>query len=184
MRHCSNSSQTCQIFARRLSTWATEPRITLSKCCYCSWQHFQWSSRAGSCLEQANWPPHKFLQQMTDNSRFPKMRVHQVFGIHLLRRKAAQTEDKRPFIIYVGTGAWGRLAKVGLVPFSWARTGWGSRNIFWILKGLYTRFAGHADFVFTKGDFPVFLKLFEILANPPSHQRWTVLSFMFSVVLL
>ena len=41
---------------------------------------------------------------MSDNSRFPKLRIHQVFEIHLLRRRVAQAEDKGPFIIYVGRG--------------------------------------------------------------------------------
>ena len=51
---------------------------------------------------------------MTDNSRFPKLRIHQVFEIHLLRRKAARVEDEGPFIMYVRTEGMGEgVAKRG-----------------------------------------------------------------------
>ena len=68
---------------------------------------------------------------MTDNSRFPKLRIHQVFEIHLFRRKAAQAEDKVPFFIYVGTVSIGEgLAKRGTLCYFQMRGQGGGRGIF------------------------------------------------------
>ena len=47
---------------------------------------------------------------------------------------------------------WGRVSKKrDFVLFSNAGTGWGSRNIFWILEGLHTKYAGHSFLFSQKG---------------------------------
>ena len=101
------------------------------------------------------------------------LRIDQVFEIHVLRRKAAQAEDKGPFIIYVGTGSIGEgLAKRGICAIFKSEERVGVEEYFLNFGRITYKVRESFIFVFTKGDYnyPVFLKLFEILANSPSRQ--------------
>ena len=89
---------------------------------------------------------------MTDNSRFTKLRIHQVFEFHLLRAKAAQAEDKGPFIIHVGPGRIGKgLAKRGTCAIFKSGDRMGLRNISEFWKGLYTKYADNSFLFSQKG---------------------------------
>ena len=88
---------------------------------------------------------------MTDNSRFPKLRIHQVFEIHLSRRKAAQPEDEGPLNIYVGTGGVGEgLAKRGTCAIFKSGDRVGVREYFLKFGRIISKVRGSFSFCFHK----------------------------------
>ena len=81
------------------------------------------------------------------------LRIDQVFEIHVLRRKAAQAEDKGPFIIYVGTGSIGEgLAKRRICAIFKSGERVGVEEYFLNFGRItYTKYAGHSFLFSQKG---------------------------------